>query len=60
MYTCGRDYFGAVTAALLSAQKEIYIASWMVSPLLWLTRPPAPPIRLDQVSRALMHARTAE
>jgi hypothetical protein len=49
LFTCGRDYFGAVTVALLSAQYEIMIASWMVSPHLWLTRPPQPPIRLDQL-----------
>jgi phosphatidylserine/phosphatidylglycerophosphate/cardiolipin synthase-like enzyme len=49
VFTCGRDYFGAVVVALLSAQHEILIASWMVSPYLWLTRPPEPPLRLDQV-----------
>lgn len=49
VFTCGRDYFGAVAVALLSAQHEILIASWMVSPYLWLTRPPEPPVRLDQI-----------
>ncbi len=49
IYTCGRDYFGAVTVAMLAAQHEIFIASWMVSPFLWLTRPPEPPVRLDQL-----------
>jgi phospholipase D1/2 len=48
-YTCGRDYFTAVAVALLNAKLEIFIAGWMLSPGLLLTRPPAAPIRLDQV-----------
>ena len=35
--------------ALLQAKEEIFIASWMVSPTQLLTRPPLPPLRLDQV-----------
>ena len=49
MYVCGKEYFSALAAALLQAKEEILIASWMVSPTLLLTRPPLPPLRLDQL-----------
>lgn len=49
IYTCGKDYFAAAAIALLNAREEILIASWMVSANLLMTRPPAPPIRLDQI-----------
>ena len=39
----------ALCIALLQAREEIFIASWMVSPTQLLTRPPLPPLRLDQV-----------
>lgn len=38
-----------VTLALLSAKKEICIASWKLTPTLLLTRDDMPPIRLDQL-----------
>ena len=49
LYTCGKDYFTAAAVALLNAKQEIFITGWMVSPMLIMTRPPAPPIRLDQI-----------
>jgi hypothetical protein len=49
VYTNGCEYFQAVAIALLSAQKEILIASWKNSPTVLLTRPPLPPLRLDQI-----------
>eukprot|EP00602_Paraphysomonas_sp_CaronLab_P005081 CAMPEP_0185033702 /NCGR_PEP_ID=MMETSP1103-20130426/22923_1 /TAXON_ID=36769 /ORGANISM="Paraphysomonas bandaiensis, Strain Caron Lab Isolate" /LENGTH=1391 /DNA_ID=CAMNT_0027570077 /DNA_START=374 /DNA_END=4549 /DNA_ORIENTATION=- len=49
LYVCGREYFAALALALMQAKEEILIASWMVSPTLILTRPPLPPIRLDQI-----------
>jgi phosphatidylserine/phosphatidylglycerophosphate/cardiolipin synthase-like enzyme len=49
LYCCGKEYFSALALALLQAQEEILIASWMVSPTLLLTHPPLPPIRLDQL-----------
>lgn len=48
-YTYPRDYFTAVAVALLAAQKEILIASWKNTPTVLLTRPPLPPLRLDQI-----------
>lgn len=49
IYCCGKEYFSALTIALLQAQEEIFLASWMVSPTLLLTRPPLAPLRLDQI-----------
>lgn len=49
LYVCGKEYFLALCLALLQAKEEIFIASWMVSPTQLLTRPPLPPLRLDQV-----------
>lgn len=49
LYLCGREYFTAAAAALLSARSEIMIASWMVSPTLLMTRYPFPPVRLDHI-----------
>lgn len=40
-----------VAAALLGAQHEILITNWKNSPTVLLTRPPLPPIRLDQILR---------
>lgn len=49
VYTYTRDYFNSLAIALLSAQKEILITSWIHSPTLLLTRPPYPTLRLDQI-----------
>lgn len=49
LYHVPRDYFSAAAVALLSAKKEIYIASWKNTPRIHLTRPPLPPLRLDQI-----------
>ena len=49
VYTYTRDYFTSLAKALLSAQKEIFITSWILSPTLLLTRPPFPTLRLDQI-----------
>ncbi|CAG8652637.1 2049_t:CDS:2, partial [Paraglomus brasilianum] len=37
----GKDYFYAVSEALSSAKKEIFIEDWWLSPELYLRRPPA-------------------
>ncbi|KAF9579865.1 hypothetical protein BGW38_003703, partial [Lunasporangiospora selenospora] len=39
-YVDGKDYFHAVSDALLAAKSEIYIADWWLSPELYLRRPP--------------------
>lgn len=49
VYTLPCDYMSAVAFAILHAQKEIFITSWKNSPTVLLTRPPLPPIRLDQL-----------
>ena len=49
VYTSGCEYYQAVALALLQAQTEILIASWKNSPTVLLTRPPLPPLRLDQI-----------
>jgi phospholipase D1/2 len=49
VYTYTRDYYNALAISLLSAQKEIFIASWKCSPTVLLTRPPYPTLRLDQI-----------
>lgn len=49
LYLCGKEYFTAAAIALLSARREILIASWMVTPDLLMTRSPYPPVRLDQI-----------
>ncbi|RIA98130.1 hypothetical protein C1645_750674 [Glomus cerebriforme] len=40
-YVDGKDYFYAVSEALMSAEKEIFIEDWWLSPELYLRRPPA-------------------
>lgn len=49
LYTYPKDYYQSLAHAMLSAQKEILITSWKNSPTVLLTRPPLPPIRLDQL-----------
>jgi len=49
VYTTPKDYFQSLAISLLSAQKEILITSWKNSPGVLLTRPPLPPLRLDQL-----------
>jgi phospholipase D1/2 len=49
LYTLSMEYFAAAAVAMLGAKEEILIASWKMSPSLLLTRPPLPPIRLDQI-----------
>jgi phosphatidylserine/phosphatidylglycerophosphate/cardiolipin synthase-like enzyme len=49
IYTYSKDYFEAAALAMLGAKTEICIASWKQSPRVLLTRPPSPPLRLDQV-----------
>ncbi|KAF9438762.1 hypothetical protein BGZ76_005068 [Entomortierella beljakovae] len=39
-YVDGKDYFHAVSDAILVAKNEIYIADWWLSPELYLRRPP--------------------
>ncbi|KAF9092887.1 hypothetical protein BGX27_001710, partial [Mortierella sp. AM989] len=40
MYVDGKDYFHAVSDALIAAKREIYICDWWLSPELYLRRPP--------------------
>ena len=49
IFTYSKDYMASLTLALLSAKKEICIASWKLSPTILLTRDDMPPIRLDQL-----------
>jgi phosphatidylserine/phosphatidylglycerophosphate/cardiolipin synthase-like enzyme len=51
VYTHARDYMASVAVALLSAQQEIFITSWKNSPTVLVSRPPLPPLRLDQILR---------
>ncbi|KAF8947011.1 hypothetical protein BGZ47_010541 [Haplosporangium gracile] len=39
-YVDGKDYFHAVSDAILAAKSEIYICDWWLSPELYLRRPP--------------------
>ncbi|KAG0259752.1 hypothetical protein BG011_002401 [Mortierella polycephala] len=39
-YVDGKDYFHAISDAILAAKDEIYIADWWLSPQLYLRRPP--------------------
>jgi phosphatidylserine/phosphatidylglycerophosphate/cardiolipin synthase-like enzyme len=49
VYPKTRDYFAALADALLRASHEVYFCSWKLTPDILLTRPPAPPLRLDQL-----------
>ncbi|CAB4388903.1 unnamed protein product [Rhizophagus irregularis] len=40
-YVDGKDYFFAVSQAILAAKSEIYIEDWWLSPELYLRRPPS-------------------
>lgn len=51
VYIDGSDYFHALVIGLLQAQSEILITSWKNNPSLLLTRPPFPPITLQQLLR---------
>lgn len=51
VYTYSKDYMAAAAVAMLGSQKEILICSWKNSPCVLLTRPPMPPLRLDQILR---------
>ncbi|CAE7850520.1 Pld1, partial [Symbiodinium microadriaticum] len=48
-FTCSRDYYYAVAVEMLKAQEDIFISAWKLSPAVILTRPPLPPIRLEQI-----------
>ncbi|CAG8443136.1 7205_t:CDS:10, partial [Diversispora eburnea] len=50
-YVDGKNYFHAVSEALLAAQHEIYIEDWWLSPELYLRRPPSKNerFRLDRI-----------
>ncbi|CAG8464425.1 6353_t:CDS:10 [Acaulospora morrowiae] len=50
-YVDGKDYFYAVSQALLAARSEIYIEDWWLSPELYLRRPPSEneEFRLDRL-----------
>jgi len=53
-YVDGKDYFYAVSEALSSAKKEIFIEDWWLSPELYLRRPPAKNenFRLDRLLKS--------
>ncbi|CAI2169391.1 2838_t:CDS:10 [Funneliformis geosporum] len=40
-YVDGKDYFFAVSQAIMAAKSEIYIEDWWLSPELYLRRPPS-------------------
>ncbi|KAF9351259.1 hypothetical protein BGX26_010701 [Mortierella sp. AD094] len=40
MYVDGKDYFHAISDAIIAAKREIYICDWWLSPELYLRRPP--------------------
>jgi len=50
-YVDGKDYFYAVSEALMSAKEEIFIEDWWLSPELYLRRPPSnnEQYRLDRI-----------
>ncbi|KAF0480564.1 phospholipase D/nuclease [Gigaspora margarita] len=50
-YVDGKDYFFAVSQAILAAKSEIYIEDWWLSPELYLRRPPSKneEFRLDRL-----------
>ncbi|CAG8707177.1 14178_t:CDS:2, partial [Acaulospora morrowiae] len=50
-YVDGKNYFHAVSEALLSAKEEIFIEDWWLSPELYLRRPPSKneEYRLDRI-----------
>ncbi|CAG8605205.1 4974_t:CDS:10 [Funneliformis mosseae] len=50
-YVDGKDYFFAVSEAILAAKSEIYIEDWWLSPELYLRRPPSQneQFRLDRL-----------
>ncbi|RIA88728.1 hypothetical protein C1645_725752 [Glomus cerebriforme] len=50
-YIDGKDYFFAVSEAILAAKSEIYIEDWWLSPELYLRRPPSEneEFRLDRL-----------
>ncbi|GBC05685.1 hypothetical protein RclHR1_06370012 [Rhizophagus clarus] len=50
-YVDGKDYFFAISEAILAAKTEIYIEDWWLSPELYLRRPPSEneDFRLDRL-----------
>lgn len=55
VFTCSKDYYYHVARSLLMAKEEILISAWKLSPKVLLTRPPLPPLRLDQILRYKAH-----
>jgi hypothetical protein len=51
VYLTAKEYFLNVAKSLLSAKETIFICGLRVNPLVILTRPPHPTIRLDQLLR---------
>lgn len=50
-YIGGKETMAAMATAMLLAREEIFIAGWWLCPKVYLTRPPDPPLRLDQILR---------
>lgn len=48
-FHCSRNYYHSLAVQLLNATSDIFIMSAELSPTVLLTRPPLPPIRLDQI-----------
>jgi phosphatidylserine/phosphatidylglycerophosphate/cardiolipin synthase-like enzyme len=48
-YHCSREYYHSLAVQLLNATIDIFILSAELSPTMLLTRPPLPPLRLDQI-----------
>jgi len=55
-YIGGREYFGAVLAALRGATTQIFIADWRIFPTLMLASYPDAEVRLDDVLRERLQA----
>lgn len=49
VYTTCRDYYLSLAVSILRATETIFIAAYTLHPLVTLTRPPFPTIRLDQL-----------
>lgn len=49
IYTNSRDYYMNLTVSILRATETIFIAAFALNPGVVLTRPPLPPVRLDQL-----------
>ena len=49
IYTSSRDYYMNLAISIMRATETVFIAAYMLNPGVVLTRPPLPPVRLDQL-----------